>query len=170
SLPLKSRLVGSERRCTAGRPSLAMLSPEAQQLAAGSPEILTELPNDLQMRRLKKELISGARARQELTILESHRIAEANRQFEGRVWNGGAGIRRVGRYPLKMHLEFMGRYGEDCWRDPAFLEDTLAKNPWMRIEQHKRIQIMVDGFKGRGDRHKDTDGNRAAGSPVPAGN
>src|SRR4029077_7722800 len=90
-------------------------------------EIVTEIGSSRALRRLKRELITGAKFQQEFAILRQERINEANRQIEHRVLEGIG--EKVAEIDAELYWQMTYLYGEDCWADPDFIEDTLAKNP-----------------------------------------
>jgi hypothetical protein len=123
-------------------------------------EIVAEIGNSRALRRLKRELITGAKFQQEFAILRQERINEANRIIEHRVIEGIG--EKVAEIDAELYFQMMNLYGEDCWADPDFLEDTLAKNPGLRIRcRLPRTRLLLDGFGQRSDRESGADGNRA---------
>lgn len=125
------------------------------------PDIVTEIGKSPAMRRLKRELVTGARFQQEFMILRQARINEANRILESRVVEGlGA---RIAEIDQEFYFQMILEYGPECWADPEFLEDTLKKNPGMRIQVRRPVRIQVDGFSKAGDKTNGTGEHRAAG-------
>jgi len=129
------------------------------------PDIVSELGKSRAMRRLKRELITGARFQQEYMILRQARINEANRIIESRRIEGlGA---RIARIDQEFYFQMMEQYGAECWSDPDFLEDTLKKNPGMALRVNTPFTIAVDGFRDKGDKTKGTGENRTPGRTRP---
>ena len=113
------------------------------------------------MRRLKRELITGAQFQQEFMILRQERINQVNRVLEHRRLEGLG--EKVAEIDAEFYWQMVEQYGHGCWADPAFMEDTLKKNPGMRLRINRPVRISIDGFAGSGDeRDKRAAGNRAA--------
>lgn len=137
-----------------------MIPPRYPVLMPDTPsEIVTEIGRSPACRRLKRELITGARFQQEYMILRQQRINEANKILESRVMEGS--VRRIAEYDQEFHFQMMLEHGADCWSDPEFLEDTLRKNPGMRIRVHLPTRISVDGFRDKSISKESASGTRA---------
>lgn len=110
------------------------------------PDIVAEIGKSPSMRRLKRELITGARFQQEYMLYRQARVNEANRIIESRRIEGVG--TRIARIDQELYFQMMNVYGPDCWRDPEFLKDTLAKNPGMALRvREEKIAVAVDGFR-----------------------
>jgi hypothetical protein len=124
-------------------------------------EIVAEIGNSRAMRRLKRELIIGAQFQQEFAILRQQRINEANRIIEHRVLEGVG--EKVAEIDAELYWQMTYLYGEDCWSDPDFIEDTLAKNPGLRLRTRWVTRVRVDGFRQRSHNREGSD-RRDAGA------
>ena len=125
------------------------------------PDIISELGKSRAMRRLTRELITGARFQQEFMILRQQRVNEANRIIESRVIEGlGA---RIARIDQEFYFQMMVEHGPECWADKDFLQDTLEKNPGMAIRVNRPLTVRVDGFRGKSDKQEGAGGPRALG-------
>ena len=122
-------------------------------------EVIAEIGNSRALRRLKRELITGAKFQQEFAILRQQRINEANRRIEHRVLEGIG--EKVAEIDAELYWQMTYLYGEDCWADPDFIEDTLQKNPGLRLHVKRPVRVRFDGCRSGSDRGEGAEGNRA---------
>ena len=73
-------------------------------------------------------------------ILRQERTNEVNRLLEYRKLEG------LGEKIAEIDAEFyqmIQEYGPQCWADPDFMEDTLKKNPGMRLRVSRPVRVSM---------------------------
>lgn len=109
-------------------------------------EILTDLRKSPRLQAARDELRSAAKVAAVLAGIRQRKLYEANAQIE-RAFVDGMGAHIACIDPeIYARMELM--YGRGCWRDKAFLNDTLKKNPQLRIKcGSRKTMIPVNGLR-----------------------
>ncbi len=119
-------------------------------------EVIEQIATVKAHRKLKEEIITGARFQQVNVIWEQQRINEANARIQSNYIQGLG--HRIAEFGAGVWFKAIQEHGPDCWDDPEFIEDTLKKHPEIRIRLNLPTRILVDGFR---DKSKTTEGGAA---------
>lgn len=126
------------------------------------PQVVEQIATARSSRKLREEVITGARFQQVSMIWNQHRINQANARIQSN-YIEGLGY-RIAEFDQEFWFQQIREYGPDCWSDPDFMEDTLRRNPGIRIRLNLPTRILVDGFRRRSDDKTSAGGNRAVAS------
>jgi hypothetical protein len=115
---------------------LASLGPRAFMRELATPEICRVIAKSTALGYFKTALLGMAQNEQAELFDEIAEISRRNRLIENtaefKAANGfGYPSHRI---PLGMWMRFEDIYGEGCWGDPEFVEDTLRHHPGLRIK------------------------------------
>jgi hypothetical protein len=117
------------------------------------PHVIEQIATVKAHRKLKEEIITGARFQQVNVIWEQQRINEANARIQSNYIEGLG--HRIAEFGGGVWFKAIQEHGPGCWDDPEFIEDTLKKHPEIRIRLNLPTRILVDGFR---DKSKTTEG------------
>jgi hypothetical protein len=111
------------------------------------PEVIEQIATVKANRKLKEEVITGARFQQVNVIWEQERINRANARIKSNYIEGLG--HRIAEFGAGVWFKGIQEHGPGCWDDPEFIEDTLKKHPEIRIRLNLPTRILVDGFRDK---------------------
>ena len=109
-------------------------------------QILTDLRKSPRLQAAREQLRDAGKVAAVLAGIRQRKLYEANSQIE-RAFVDGLGA-HIACIDEEIYVRMEAMYGRGCWRDKAFLADTLKKNPQLRIKcGSRKTMIPVNGLR-----------------------